>query len=191
MTAMTLGEQLQAALAAKGWAEDDEAHKRMEGEKPSLFQVTNNLSRATFEHIKNNPDLRNRVTHALVAKGYKYNSVSAIIGHMLLQGIVQPDDEGVLHTTVPEYVPLKSAASLKRKKAQAQGRKKVIVNVRERTVREEKEESKRPVSSSAVGLPALVKEEKIPRVDALLRSLSVLEARELYDALRNIFGGDK
>jgi len=33
--------------------------------------------------------------------------------------------------------------------------------------------------------------EGIPRIDALLRSMSVLEARELYDALKNIFGDNK
>jgi hypothetical protein len=33
--------------------------------------------------------------------------------------------------------------------------------------------------------------EGIPRVDALLRSLSILEAQELYAALKDIFGDNK
>jgi hypothetical protein len=33
--------------------------------------------------------------------------------------------------------------------------------------------------------------EGIPRVDALLRSLSVLDAKELYEAMKNIFGDNK
>ncbi len=183
MSNMTLGEQLQAALVAKQWAEDDVAHKRMEQGKPSPFQITNNLSRATFEQIKHHPDTRKNVTQALLGKGYKIGSVSALIGQLLRNGYVQEDDEGILHTTVPDYRPLKNSTTLKNLKK----KKVVVVNVREKKV------DGRPVSSSkAAGLTALVpKEKEIPRIDALLRSLSVLEARELYDALRNIFGDNK
>jgi hypothetical protein len=196
MSNMTLAEQLRAQLAERElaqWAKDDEAHKQMEAApKRSPFQVSNNLCRTAYEQVRDFPDTRKNVTNALKDKGYQIGSISAVIGQMIRQGVAQPDDEGVLHVTTAEYTPLKSSATLRNREKKAK-QKKVIVDVRKKTVRVVEE---RPVSSSvrAAGLTALVPTpvpEGIPRIDALLRSMSVLEARELYDALKNIFGDNK
>jgi hypothetical protein len=196
MSNMTLAEQLRAQLAERElaqWAKDDEAHKQMEAApKRSPFQVSNNLCRTAYEQVRDFPDTRKNVTNALKDKGYQIGSISAVIGQMIRQGVAQPDDEGVLHVTTAEYTPLKSSATLRNREKKAK-QKKVIVDVRKKTVRVVEE---RPVSSSvrAAGLTALVPTpvpEGIPRIDALLRSLSVLDARELYDALKNIFGDNK
>jgi hypothetical protein len=196
MSNMTLAEQLRARLAERElaqWAEDDTAHKKMEVKK-SPFQVSNNLCRTAYEQVRDFPDTRKNVTNALKARGYKIGSISAVIGQMIRQRAAQPDDEGVLHVTTADYVPLKSAATLRNMEKKAQKRKKIIVDVRKKTVRVVEE---RPVSSSVgAGLTALVPTPaptpaptpEIPRVDALLRSLSVLDAKELYEALKNIFG---
>jgi hypothetical protein len=192
MSNMTLAEQLRDKLMANQWAKDDEAHKQMEAApKRSPFQVSNNLCRTAFEQVRDFPDTRKNVTNALKAKGYLIGSISAVIGQMLRQRIAQPDDEGVLHVTTAEYVPLKSSATLRNMEKKAQKRKKIVVDVRKKTVRVVEE---RPVSSSvgAGGLTALVPTPaptpEIPRVDALLRSMSVLDAKELYESLKNIFG---
>jgi hypothetical protein len=108
---------------------------------------------------------------------------------MIRQGVAQADDEGVLHVTTAEYTPLKSSATLRNREKKAK-QKRILVDVRKKTVRVEEE---RPVSSSVgAGLTALVPTPaptpEIPRVDALLRSLSVLDAKDLYEALKNIFG---
>jgi hypothetical protein len=197
MSNMTLAEQLRARLAERElaqWAEDDTAHKKMEAApKRSPFQVSNNLCRTAYEQVRDFPDTRKNVTNALKAKGYLIGSISAVIGQMIRQRVAQPDDEGVLHVTTAEYTPLKSSATLRNMEKKAK-QKKIIVDVRKKTVRVEEE---RPVSSSVgAGLTALVPTPvptpaptpEIPRVDALLRSLSVLDAKELYEALKNIFG---
>jgi hypothetical protein len=201
MSNMSLAEQLQAKLAAIDWAKDDTAHRRMEARtptpipapKPSPFQVTNNLSRAAYEQVRDFPAARKNVSDALKARGYKIGSISAVLGQMIRQGVAQADDEGVLHVTTSEYVPLKASKTLRNMEKKAQKRKQIILNVRKRTVQVEEE---RPVSSSpaGAGLTALVPTpapEGISRVDALLRSMSVLEARDLYDALKKIFGDNK
>jgi hypothetical protein len=191
MSNMTLAEQLRAKLMANQWAKDDEAHKQMEAApKRSPFQVSNNLCRAAYEQVRDFPDTRKNVTNALKDKGYQIGSISAVIGQMIRQRIAQPDDEGVLHVTTAEYTPLKSSATLRNREKKEQKRKKIVVDVRKKTVRVEEE---RPVSSSVgAGLTALVPTPapppEIPRVDALLRSLSVLDAKELYEALKKIFG---
>jgi hypothetical protein len=193
MSNMTLAEQLRARLAERElaqWAEDDTAHKQMEAApKRSPFQVSNNLCRTAYEQVRDFPDTRKNVTNALKARGYKIGSISAVIGQMIRQRVAQADDEGVLHVTTAEYTPLKSSATLRNMEKKAK-QKKIIVDVRKKTVRVVEE---RPVSSSVgAGLTALVPTPaptpEIPRVDALLRSLSVLDAKELYEALKNIFG---
>lgn len=190
MSNMTLAEQLRMKLAetkreVAHWSVDDLAHKKMEmAAKKNPFQVSNNLSRAAFEQVRDFPATRKNVSQALKDRGYQIGSISAVLGQMIRQGVAQADDEGVLHVTTPEYVPLKSSATLRNMAKKAEKRKKIVGGG-----------EKRPVSSSVgAGLTALVPTpvpEGIPRVDALLRSMSVLEARELYDALKNIFGDNK
>jgi hypothetical protein len=191
MSNMTLAEQLRDKLMANQWAKDDEAHKQMEvAPQRSPFQVSNNLCRAAYEQVRDFPATRKNVTQALKDKGYLIGSISAVLGQMIRQGVAQPDDEGVLHVTTAEYTPLKTAKTLRNMEKKAQKRKKIVVDVRKKTVRVVEE---RPVSSSVgAGLTALVPTPaptpEIPRVDALLRSMSVLDAKELYEALKNIFG---
>jgi len=143
-----------------------------------------------FEQAQLYPTTRKNLTARMVAMGFKAASVSSILGQMMRQGLLQADDEGVLHLTVGQYTPIKSAKMLRKMeaaKAKAKAKHKQIkVSVRNRTVEEVREE--RPVSSSPM---PVAPPEGIPRVDALLRSLSILEAQELYAALKDIFGDNK
>lgn len=190
----SLQEQLRATL--NKWEREERAPAPA---KPSPFQVSNNLNRAAFQEIKDNPDTRKNVTDRLLARGYKIGSVSAVIGHMLRQGVAQLDDEGVLHVTTAEYVPLKSSKTLQnmRKKAAA---KQIMVDVRKRQVRVVKEE-KRPVSASSSGKAGITALSPTPApapipakpwsVYGLLETLSILQARDLYDELKKIFEVNK
>ena len=172
---MSLQEALREALARK-WAEDDAAHKQMEEAKPDgrrFFAVTNNVSRVTFEYIKANPSTRTEATKALVAKGFKDNSVTALIGQMLRAGMMVTDASGFLQVTQPEYTPIPQAHK------QPPKVKKVAM-------------PKRPVSSrpapppvpAPVPAPAVVTNE----VEHILNTLPIKQARALYDELHKIFG---
>lgn len=201
----SLGEQLREALSKWDKEEKEQAAQQAQPasyQKTSPFQISNNLNRTAFREIKDRPDTRKQVTERLVAQGYKIGSVSAVIGHMLRQGVAQLDDEGVIHVTTSEYVPLKSYKTLQNmKKRQEQARKKVTeirVDVRKRKV-QEKVEEKRPVSSS-VGIAALSPAPaptpapmptKPWSVYGLLETLSILQARDLYDELKKIFEVNK
>ena len=160
------------------------------------FQITNNLNRAAFNEVKSSPGTRKQITARLLAKGYKIGSVSSVLGHMIKQGVVQVDDEWVLHVTVPEYVPLKSHKTLMRMKKNAAPQKKKPTVV----ISKKKEEVKRPVSSSVgAGLTALVPvPTPVPTpfnaeqaAHKVLESLTVLQAKALFNELKKIFGDAK
>lgn len=187
----TLQEQLRAAL--NQWEKEEKAPAAPVKTYP--FQVSNNLNRAAFNEIRDNPGTRKQVNDALVSKGYKLGSISAVIGQMLRQGVAQLDDEGVLHVTVSEYVPLKSHKTLANMKKK---QKQIVVDVRKKKLVEKVvKEEKRPVSSSA-GIAAIMRPKDPPppaplpwSVREILESLSVLQARAVYDELKKIFGDAK
>ena len=179
---MNLGEMLRAKLLINQINEattpKEETPKVEAAPKRKPFQIGNNLNRALFEQAQCYPATRKNLTDRMVAMGYKRNSVSTIIQQMLRQGVLQPDDECVLHLTVAQYTPLKSARTMRKLEAAKPERKKVNLVIKRRVAEEE-----RPVSS-----PPVVQES---RVKTILRSVSILQARELYDELRGIFGDNK
>lgn len=195
---VTLQEQLRAALNKWEKEENEQAAQQAQPvsyQKASPFQVTNNLNRTAFNELQQQPGTRKQVTDRLLARGFKLGSVSAVLGHMLRQGLAQKDDEGVIHVTVPEYVPLKSYKTLQNMKKKAAKKKvtQIVVDVRNKKV-----EEKRPVSSSVGGIAAIMRPKDLPppaplpwSVREVLESLSVLQARAVYDELRKIFGDVK
>lgn len=190
-----VGEALQEAIArARQWADDDKAHKAMEHKQTTPtnpvkpFQVTTNTNRMTFEQVKHHPDTRRAVINALVRQGHRESSVVAILGQMRRQGMVDIDDEGIMHACIPEYRPVKNARTLR--------------SLAKKGKVKEKREEKQPVSfSSAKGIAALpsapapvfvpsaVPPEQF--VFHALEAMSVLQARAVYDELKKIFGETK
>lgn len=149
------------------------------------FTVTNNVCRATFEYIVANPGkTRIEISTMLEKDGYKKSSTTSLIGQMVRQGRLR-DAHGLVYATSTEYKPLKSAKvwanHVAKQAEQAPQRKKIeIVNKRTGEV----------ITAGAV-IPSTVK----PQInstwdaDAMLNSLSIVQARALYDSLRKIFGG--
>ena len=84
-------------------------HEPVGGRHP--FHVTNNVTKTTFEYVRDNPGMRRAdVIRALVAKGFKGGSVSSLIGQMVLQRTFHQDEDSRLSTGLREYQPLKSGA---------------------------------------------------------------------------------
>ena len=192
----TLQEQLRATLSK--WEKEEKEQTAQQAQpasyqKTSPFQVSNNLNRTAFREIKDQPDTRKKITQRLINQGYKLGSVSAVIGHMIRQGVAQVDDEGVIHVTTSEYVPLKSYKTLQNMKKKAEKARKKVTEIRV-DVRNKKLEEKRPVSS---GIAALSTPTPAPMptkpwsVYGLLETLSILQARDLYDELKKIFEVNK
>jgi hypothetical protein len=189
---------LQQALAktATVWAADDEAHQKIApvpvtppkdiAVPKKYFQTTNNVTRATFDHVYKNPGkTRKEIVTVLESQGYKRASTTSLLGQFLRSGaMVERGD--ILFTTQPDYTPLKSTI---RKKVAA------VAPVK-------------PVKAAAAGLASIA---PMPRkhielvskrtgeiinprkeewsVESVIDKLSVKQARALYDELRKIFGG--
>ncbi len=151
------------------------------------FGVTNNVTRATFEHVRDNPgQTRIAVADALEARGYKRTSVSALLRHMLLQGLIR-ENGGGLFAAQAEYTPIKTSL-LK------QAREK---HIKKKPGRKAAAPSPAPApAQKPAGIAALPNTTPLPpgmrftaTATELLDTLSITQARELYDELRKIFGG--
>ena len=189
------------------WEKDDmqttQTNTKPRGKR--FFDVTNNVTRATFDYVKKNPNLTSAEICADMEKlGYKPSSVSSLVAQFAVQKLAERDDRGRYIIIVPEYRPLKA-------------KKKILTLV----AKPEEIKPKRKYEKRAVtGIGALLREKlentPMPSQDALdaaayamggavnkrfttlvrtkspediLKDLTVFQARELYDYLKKMFGG--
>ena len=165
------------------WAKDEEQTiKEKTMKEPHRFKPTNNASRETFMFIKNNPNLTAReVVSHMVNRGFKETSTVTLCNQMLRQNLLIKDSRGGLRTVNDEYVPIKANKTFAKIKGAKQKVKKTKAEVS--------------------GLAALAPQDKVDTSRAtivlsrnwtaqgVVDKLSVMQARELYDFLKQIFGG--
>lgn len=176
---------LQSAL--KQWEEPKEQTVRTQptqtSEPKPYFTVTNNVSRVTFDYVQTNPGLSNReICTALAAQGFKHTSVSSLLSQMVLAKLLKRDDFGRYLACVPEY---KAFSTYTLRKAQSKTKprnllKKPVAQTRAMKNYLPKKEAPAPVQAQP--------EVKICNsVDDLLNTLTVIQARELFDRLKKMF----
>ena len=161
------------------WEQDDQQtqEKQVQNTLLQIFKPTNNVSRETFNYIRDNPNKNSGEIRAELAKrGFNAGSVGSLITQYVKQGFAKRDDNGRYATIVPEYTPLKST-----KKFRSEGKRtNKIVQIKSK--------------SPSAGIAAL-KVDTTPKVkpswdvDTVLDTMSIVQARTLYDALKKIFGG--
>jgi hypothetical protein len=96
------------------WASDD---KQEPDVKSYGFKPTNNVSRETFNAVRDNPNKTNgELVKILEGKGFNPSSVGSLLAQMARQDIVQRDEEGRFTTRLKEYTPIKGASTAKKKK---------------------------------------------------------------------------
>lgn len=173
-----------------------------------FFDVTNNVTRATFDFIKKHPNLTSAEICADMEKmGYKESSVGSLLAQFAKQGLAERDDRGRYITIVPEYRPLKSS---KRKltvvpkpvevKAKRKYEKKAVTGIGA-LLREKLEAMPNP-SQDALDAAAYAMGGAVTngakRATTIIRSrtpedivnnMTVYEARALYVHLKQLFGG--
>jgi len=140
----------------------------------TVFAPTTNTSRATFEAVRDNPGLPPKeYIRMLDAKGHKPSSTSSLLGQMVRQGVVWKDSSGFLRPNQNEYKPLKAAKKLP-KKVKAAKSNKVITST--------------PVVEPK-GITSLVATPvKSDRVQEIMNTISLPEAKRLYNSLATYFG---
>ena len=127
---------------------------------PSLFPVTNNVTRETFECVKKNPGITAQQAVAMLPK-QKPTSVTSLLAQMVKNGLCRKQGLG-FHALVDEYLPLKRAYA---KYATVQ----------------------KPKAKAKPSAPAPAKEQQPATASSLMMSLNVVEARLLYDELKKVF----
>jgi predicted transcriptional regulator len=139
------------------------------------FKVTNNVTRATFDYVKNNPHQSCKtICVALEKDGYKPSSIGSLLTQFVKNGLCVRDANGNYTAIAHEYTPIKVRKQLKAKQA-----KQVI------------EKAKATRGQGIAALSPQPTPKAIPKTDiqSILNGLSILQARALYDELKKIFGG--
>jgi hypothetical protein len=191
---------LEKALAqtANAWAADDAAHQKIQPqqEKPvpkQYFKTTNNVTRITFDCVRDNPGMtRVEVARELAKQGFNSKSVSSLLGQMLRQGMMR-ENSRLLYANSKEYTPIKAPSTKKANAKKAKPvpdlapapmpeRKKVtIVNTRTGEV----------INPKPAGIAALptAPVEKPWEPSDVIDKLTVRQALALFKELRNILVG--
>jgi hypothetical protein len=141
------------------------------------FTVTNNVTRVTFEYVRDNPGkTRKEVATALEVQGFKTNSVASLLGQMVKQGMMR-ESADLLYVTTNDYAPLKSSKKVKAMAAKPQEQQRKVVKLVNTRTGEVLNPTPAPQSNGSWN------------VTNQLNSMSIVQARLMYDALRKIFGG--
>ena len=144
------------------------------------FKPTNNVSRATFNYVRDNPGCtRVQATNALSAMGYKLSSTASLLSALTRQRQLRILADGTMHANLSEYAPLKMSSSKKSKKA-----KKV------------KEVGAAPAPLPVVHVEPAPVERRAQLIthrtgydmDKYIDTLNVRQARMLMEKLKAIFG---
>lgn len=170
------------------------------------FNVTNNVSRVTFNYIKANPgSTRKEIITALEHQNFRPDSVSSLIAQMRRNKMIH-ETNNLYYADTDEYRPLKSLKAIKKMEAKA-----APVEVKPKRkytkrsegigalLREKLESAPTPSSDAldaaayAMGgqrrldKPFLTKLVRSKSPESIVENMTVYQARELYEHLKQIF----
>jgi hypothetical protein len=141
-----------------------------------LFTPTNNVTRSTFNMIRDNPSItKKEAVQKLTASNFNPASTSSLIAQMLKQRLVR-DEDGKLYANFSEYTPLKSGANARGKAAKKTKAVKAVA-----------------APKAEEGIAALQPQRRTAiittnfDVDSIIKNLTIYQAKELRDALNNLF----
>lgn len=185
------------------WEKDEketQLEKPVATGKQNLFEITNNVTRATFEYVRDNP----RCTKEQVLKAlsqYNESSVGSLLAQFVLQERIIRDADGRYSTIVYEYKPLMTRAKWYKHKgiepraynSKKKDKKQKLIVVKRRTV----EDVEAARAASGIETLAVAEAKSVGRFkqykpwspDEIVNTLNVMQARQLYDYLKNVFGG--
>ena len=169
-------------------------------QKPTMLnqhKITNNVSRVTFNYVKNNPgSTRLEIIKELGYQGFGKGSVSSLLAQMRKAGMAH-DTNGLWYADVQEYQPIKNMNY--KSKAKPKPVKKPTTGIG--ALLKAKLEAMPTPSQDAMDAAAYAMggvEATPKRMVTLVRTktpedivgnMTVYQARELYVHLKQIFGG--
>ena len=157
-----------------------------------MFGVTNNVSRETFNFVKNNPaQTHMTVTEALGKRGFKKTSVASLLTQFVKQGLISRDADGTYCAEADEYSPLKST-----KKFKAEGKRKTKTVKAPRSAgiaalkvepRVEKRGTDRGVVPTTINTSSVAHTQW--DAETVINNIGLKQAHALYKELSTYFGG--
>ena len=174
------------------WEKDDmqTTQTNTQSKSTRFFDITNNVTRATFDYVKHRPNETSaEICASLERLGYKSSSVGSLLAQFAKQGLAERDDRGRYITIVPEYRPLKA------KKKEVKVVEKPVETKRKYEKRSEgiaalqPEPTPAPAPAPAPAPKRFVTLVRSKSPDDILKDMTVFQARELYDYLKKMFGG--
>jgi predicted transcriptional regulator len=145
-----------------------------------VFGVTNNVSRETFNFVKNNPaQSYTTIVEAMAKRGFKKTSVASLLTQFVKQGLISRDADGTHCAEAEEYSPLKSTKKV-RVETKTKPKAKVV---------------KAPRSSGIAALkvvPTTINTSSVATAwdaETVINNIGLKQAHELYRELSTYFGG--
>ena len=155
--------------------------------KPYLFKTTNNVTRNTFNAVRDNPGMTRKVVLAkLENQGHKLASTTSILSQMIKQRLVREEDDGTLYANFKDYVPLKATSKPKVKAK----------------VKAVKDKPKKPYLGTIEAAPqpqamgitkvqsAWSNKRSVVDMEEWLSEVPLMQARMVYMRLKEIFEGE-
>ena len=167
------------------------------------FGITNNISRVTFNYIKDNPgSTRKEIIQALEHQGFAGGSTSSLIAQMRRNNMIH-ETNNAYYADIPEYRPIKSLKALKKMDApiappKRKYEKRAVTGIG--ALLQAKLESAPMPSQAALDAaaramePAPIPKRMISLVrtkspEDILKDMTVYQAHDLYRHLKEMFGG--
>ena len=160
--------------------------QRPEGTR--YFSRTTDVTRATFEYVRDNPHRVTReIVAALSAQGHNPSSVSSILSQMARTGLITRESDGTYWTHAREYTPVKlSALRRDRKPTKPKAAKPKAAKPK---VEAPKVEAPKPtvVLTRKEAAPAPASDLRVVNsIDELIDQLTVRQAIDLFNKLKGM-----
>ena len=166
------------------------------------FGITNNISRVTFDYIKNNPgSTRKEIIAALEHQGYAGGSTSSLVAQMRRNKMIH-ETNNAYYADIPEYRPIKSLKALRKMEApvappKRKYEKKAVTGIG--ALLREKLETTPVPSQDALDAAAyamgghtpkrMISLVRVKSPEDILKDMTVYQAHDLYRHLKEMFGG--
>jgi hypothetical protein len=166
------------------------------------FGITNNISRVTFNYIKDNPgSTRKEIIEALEHQGFSGGSTSSLVAQMRRNKMIH-ETNNAYYADIPEYRPIKSLKALKKMEdalapAKRKYEKKAVTGIGA-LLREKLENMPMPTQDAldaaayAMGghtPKRMISLVRVKTPEDILKDMTVYQAHDLYRHLKEMFGG--
>jgi hypothetical protein len=162
-----------------------------------LFPIRNNISRVTFDYIKNNPgSTRKEIIEALGHQGFAAGSTSSLIAQMRRNNMIH-ETNNAYYADIPEYRPIKSLKAMKKLEQvpappKRKYEKKAVTGIGA-LLREKLESMDTPTASEQLlhttQAKRLISLVRVKTPEDILKDMTVYQAHDLYRHLKEMFGG--